>query len=128
MIWKNAGVRGTVRVWIASALLLSWPASALTAIGVGFHLTGADHAAPPFAEALALAAHHGHHHDLDMPDHEHAGTRDPGVAPFVPEAGTPIASAAMSAACKAVLWASWGQFPCGTGPPELFYHHCALLL
>jgi hypothetical protein len=132
------------RFWIAFGLLLSWQLPAFAAIGIGVHLSGhhqvddhgagqhhgtSDHDEPvKLALELALAASHGHHHELDATPHDH-----PALRIAVPTASPQqVVALVVAPADPAPAWRSGHVVPCraapGTGPPELFYRHCALRL
>lgn len=117
-----------LRFGLALTLLLAWHAPAFAAIGVGLHLAGDDHGHSAHAAELALAASHGHHHELDAAGHDHPALRV--VSPAAPAAAV-IAS--IVARPDVAASASTGRPvedapPPRAGPPQLFYLHCALLL
>lgn len=117
-----------VRFGLALTLLLAWHVPAFAAIGVGLHLAGDDHGPAARAAELALAATHGHHHELDAAGHDHPAVR---VAPPVAPAATAVAQIVASSIVVESLSSSRSVGdapPPRAGPPQLFYLHCALLL
>ena len=136
--------RFSARFWTLALVLLSSLAPAWANIGVGLHLAS-DHHQLAASEAggtlgpvetlaieLAQAASHGHRHDFGTPAHDHTALRvvaaptiGPGGVDFAPVASW--AQALPEPATRAHREPPGGSRP-QTGPPELFYRHCALLL
>jgi hypothetical protein len=113
---------------VALAVLLALASAPLCAIGVGLHLTGHDDHGPGAMKSLARVATHGHHHDHEVADHEHAPLRSP--APQVP-APAVAAAAQLGGQANPAPGATRAGFefaPPPTESPPLFYAHCALLL
>jgi hypothetical protein len=120
--------RASARLWITALLLVGWHALALATVGIGLHLASDDHQREGIAIELALAATHGHHHELTVAAHDH-----PVVRIAAPSAPLPAVSTLAFAPASAPPPASTGHAPRfdsppQTGPPQLFYTHCALLL
>ena len=114
---------------LALAWLLCWLATPVVSLALLVHVA-ADHHDPHHDQhatlELALAATHGHSHQLDSADHRHHAVREVGP-PAVPApqlAGGPDASQASLRGARAEL--SDPSPP--TGSPPLFQRHCALLL
>lgn len=146
--------RAFARFWTLAIVLLSWQAPAWASIGVGLHLASDHHrlapGVPPEAPAptevpapaevpgetlaleLALAASHGHHHDLDSPAHDHPALRIVAASALAPGAVDCAPAVSWARALAGPATGVRREPPCSspppTGPPELFYRHCALLL
>lgn len=118
----------SARLWITALLLLGWQAPAWAAVGIGMHLAGDDHTRQETAVELALAASHGHHHELTVALHDHAAVR--GAAPSAPPPVVSRMAFELAFVPPAAPVGRAPQFdsPPRTGPPQLFYAHCALLL
>jgi hypothetical protein len=118
---------------IALAALLVWMAPSLVAASTLLHLALAHHgehgeeAKQAIAE-LALAAAHGHHHDLATPEHGHEVSL---LAPVT--LAKPLAAVTLlpspPVAVEGVEARSRLEHPSRRAPPPaLFTTHCALLL
>jgi hypothetical protein len=112
----------------ALLLLIGWQAPALAAVSIGIHLASDGHAHHELAIELALAATHGHHHEVATAPHDHSAVRvTVPSAPTLGLAGRPLELAAARTLAPACSAPEPDASP-PTGSPPLFYTHCALLL
>lgn len=125
--------RRTARL-AALLVLSSWVVPVAVTLGVGLHLVIDPHHRDERASGLALAAVHGHAHELGHthefaePEHEHdARLADAPRTPLRPvstPAAVPGDVAAFPEVTPAAGYASTARPP----PLSLFTAHCALLL
>jgi hypothetical protein len=118
----------SARLWITALLLLGWHAPALAAVGIGMHLASDDHERQEMAIELALATSHGHHHELTVALHDHSAVRVAAPSAPPPEVSSMVSEPAFVVPAAPVGRAPQFASPPRTGPPQLFYTHCALLL
>ncbi|HVR28987.1 MAG TPA: hypothetical protein VMS86_05575 [Thermoanaerobaculia bacterium] len=114
---------------LATASLLCWLAPPAIALATLMHVVSDHpHRGEHRALELALAATHGHSHQLATAEHRHAALREsaPSAVPR-PLSAVAVASAIELASVDGRPALPDRPPPTGS-PPLLFYRHCALLL
>ncbi len=114
---------------VVLAVLACWHASTIALVGLGLHLLlDHHHGVGETHRSLPVAATHGHHHDLDVAEHDHAA-----VAQRDLETAEMPLSPARNPAATGPLVVTPDRLDIVDGrPPDTtrcrFYDHCALLL